>query len=177
MLALGCLGAVVGSLLGVVLLAVGAVLAMGSAPGEPFAQPATANADIRVIVQESYFNAMVAKAVPQSWQGNLEMDLQPGNRIAIGGRVTASIFGQDIEGDVSGTVGIAAQDGLIVLTLEDVEAFGFSLASLGQTFTADLWQDVSEIVNQQVRNGLGEGAQVLAVTTDDTTLTLEAALP
>ncbi|MHB0875007.1 MAG: hypothetical protein ACYC5O_03060 [Anaerolineae bacterium] len=176
-LGIGCLGIVLGLLLGACALGGIAAAAATAAPESTVASAAGTDADMIIIVQESYFNDLVTQAMPEDWTGDLQMDVQPGNRVAIGGRVKTTIFGQTIEGDVTGTVGINAENGLLVLNLEDVQAFGFSLGSLGAAFTDTLWQDVGDMVNRQVKDGLGENAEIASVSTDDTSLTVQARLP
>lgn len=176
-LGMGCLGAILGLLLGVCALGGIALYSVKATPDNAIAQAAASDSDMTITVQEAYFNDLVTQSMPEGWSGDLQMDVQPGNKVAIGGKVKMTLFGQDVEGEVSGTVGINAQDGLIVLSLEDVQAFGFSLGNLGEAFTDTLWQDVSTLINQQVKDGLGENAQIVSITTSDTALTVQARLP
>lgn len=176
LLAFGCLGLVLGLLLtGCGLGALLAATATADPPPAAVADPETP--DIVIAVHEAYFAEVMSQALPERWAGNVTMDVSPGNRVSVSGRVRSSLFGQTIEGDVTAVVVLTAQDGRLALAVEDLQAFGFSLAGIGQALGEQMMGEIGDLVDAKIKEGLGQGARLLDITTTDRHLILSAGLP
>jgi hypothetical protein len=156
----------------------GAIL-LGGATGQALPPPPEAaadEADISIAVYEQYFGDMLAQSLPEEWATDLHIDVKPDNQIETRSRIKMSFFGQTIEGDMAATVTLRARDGKLVIEMEQVEVLGFDISGVSDALASKFLDDVNELVNQQVQDGLGEGARITSVTTDDTRLVIEARL-
>jgi len=173
LLTLGCLGIVLGLLLGACGFA--AILTVGAGgtalPTPPEAD--TTRPDIAISIREQYFGDLLAQSLPEDWARELKIDVKPDNRIETRGRVSTSIFGQKVEGDMAATIVLQARDGKLQVEMEEIEVMGFSIGGIGEGFTKKLLGDINNLINDQVKAGLGEGAYIMKVTTDDRTLAID----
>jgi len=175
----GCLGL----LLGIVVAAGGLIFAIlwtgyiGSLP-PPVVDPA--KADITITVQEAYLNQVVAQSIPALPSGlatEIQLDLQPGNRLAFRGRLQSTLLGQNLGGDVSGTVLLEARDGQLAISFRDISLFGFSLPAVGQTLVSEFSARLSQIINDQVEAGMGQSTYIMSLDTNDQQMVIRARLP
>ncbi len=172
--ALGCAGALLGMLLatcGLSMLIVWMAMGTSSLP-PPTSDPS--QPDIVITVQEAYFTQLLAQSMPAGWVEDLRFDMQPGNRLVLSGRIKTTFFGQTLEGDLSATVLLDARDGNLVIEIKDVNVSGFALSGIGATFIHDLSERISQIINEQIKAGLGPGAFIMSVVTDDQQLVIRA---
>jgi hypothetical protein len=172
---MGCAGALLGVILGTCGLSiVGLITAFGSAPSLQAVTPDPSQPDITITVQEDYFTQMMKSSLPAGWGDNLKLDVQPGNRLALSGKMTATFFGQTLEGDVSATITLDAQDGRLIVQIKDVNVSGFAVSGIGEQFMNDLSNSISQMIDDQVKAGLGQNAYIMSVATDDKQLIIRA---
>lgn len=174
LLTLGCAGAILGAILATCGLSLAGLLMAFATPAAPAAPPVAdpAQADITITIQEAYFTHMLTGALPADWANDLKFDVQPGNRLVLTGRLKADLFGQTLEGDVSAAIRLNATGGNLTIQIEDVNVSGLSLGA--EEFTNQLSDNINQIINDQVRAGLGPTAYILSVTTDDKQLVIRA---
>jgi hypothetical protein len=175
----GCLGAALGLLLAVGLLVFTILWTgyIGFLP-PPVADPS--EPDITIAVQEAYLNQVAAQSLPALPSGlatQVQIDLQPGNRLAFKSRLQSTLLGQNIGGDVSGTAVLEARDGELAISFRDISLFGFSLPAIGQTLVNELSARLSQLINDQVEAGLGQSTYIMSLTTDDRQMVIRARLP
>ena len=171
---IGCAGALVGLVLASCGLGLAVLLSAFGAPLPAPAPPDPARPDITITVQETYFVQMLAQSLPAGWADDLEIDVQPGNRLALSGRLKVTAFGQTLEGDLSAIIILDAADGQLVVRIGEINVSGFALSGAGETFINQLSAQVSTAINEQVKAGLGENAYIMSVATDDQQLILRA---
>ena len=169
----GCLGAAIGvcvSLCG--LLALLALLTGGKLPA---ASEPRAPEDIIITVQEAYLAQAVAQnmpALPSALTSAVELDLQPGNIIVFAGRLRSTLPGLALEGKVSGVIHLETRDGDLTIRFSDMKMLGFSLPAVGTNLANELMAGLNQTINQQIRDGLGQDARLISLTTDDRQLVL-----
>ncbi len=174
----GCVGAIVGTMLSACGLGLlGLFAAFGSAKPLSLPPPDPAQPEMIITVQEAFFGQMLAQALPFGQASKLSLDVQPGNRLVFAGRIKTVIFGQAIESDISAVITLNARDGKLVIEIQDVNVSGFGLGGIGDSLLQDVSSRISGMIDDQVKAGLGEGAYIMSVTTDDHQLILQARWP
>ena len=171
----GCLVALVTGLLSSC-----ALLAIAFAPAFSDTVPASAGPDpgqhdLTVVVKEAYLNRELTRSLPTNVPGTVTLDVQPGNRL-----VATAVFDLALtEMRVVTVLRISAADGRIQVTVLSVDAGGRELMSLanliGVTGTT-LGQSMSGTIQTRVEEGLGDGAQIVEVSTGEEQLTIIAEL-
>jgi len=174
---LGCVGAVVMSMLSCCALAGLAVVpALGSSmpplgssmPPPPVPNPT--RPDVTIIVAEPYLNRALTDSLPGTVQGKTTLDVQPGNRLV----VTAMFDLALTEVQVVTTLHLAAEAGQIQIVVESIEAGGHDILRLLGTDSDALSQAMSAAIQEQVEAGLGKGAQVMGIVTNEERITVTA---
>ncbi len=172
----GCLGAALG-------LAVAAGLAVFIALWTAYVGPLTppvsdpSRADITITVQEAYLNQVLAQSLPPLPSGlatDVRLDLQPGGRVAFTSRLQSTLLGQNFGGDTSGVVLLQVRDGQLAISFGEVTVLGFSLPAIGQTLANELAGRMNQVINDQIRSGLGQNAYLMSLTTDDRQMVIRA---
>ncbi len=172
----GCLGVLLGLVLAVAAL-IFAILWTGYVGSLSPSKADTTAADITITVQEAYLQQMAGQSLPALPSGlatEVQLDLQPGNRLIFKSRLNSTLLGQNLGGDVSGTVLLEARDGQLAISFRDLSLFGFSLPAVGQTLVNEFAARLSQVINDQVRAGLGQNAYIMSLTTDDRQMTIRA---
>jgi hypothetical protein len=167
---LGCVGAVVMSLLSCCALA-GLALAPAlseSIPAPPAPDPA--RADITIIVAEPYLNRALTDALPGAVPGTATLDVRPGNRMV----ATAMFDLELIQVQVVTVARLAVEGGQLQVTVESFEAEGYDITSLLGVDSSGLSRAVGEAIQGQIEAGLGAGAELLGIVTDEGHLTITA---
>jgi hypothetical protein len=170
----GCMGLLVG--LVVALCGSVSLVALTASGGSLLTLPADAPAeDIVITVQEAYLTQVMAEALPALPSGSaadVQLDLQPGNRLAFKGRLRSGLAGLALEGDVSGAVYLDVRDGRLVVSVGDLNVFGFSLPAIGATLANELLAGMNQTIDSQLGVGLGQNVRLIGLSTDDRQLIL-----
>jgi hypothetical protein len=172
----GCLGVILGLVVAAGAL-VFAILWTGYVGPLSPAKTDAAAADITITVQETYLQQMAGQSLPKLPSGvatDVQLDLQPNNRLLFKSRLTSTLLGQNLGGDVSGTVILEAKDGQLVISFRDLNLLGFTLPAVGQTLVNEFAARLSQVINDQVRAGLGQNAYIMSLTTDDRQMVIRA---
>ena len=169
-LLLGCVGALLASIISCCALT-GLAMAPalgGSVPPPPAPDPA--RPDITILANEQFMNRMVTDALPEAIPAEAELDVQPGNRLVVRAKVDLLLTEVDVEMSIL----LAVQDGRVQFTVERFEAGGQDLVELLGVDADELTQTMGEAMQKQIEAGLGPGAQLMSITTDDENLIITA---
>ena len=139
-----------------------------SVPPPPAADPA--RQDITIIVPEAFLVRALADALPESASGKATLDVRPGNQLVL--QAKANLLLAEVE--INATFGLVVQNGQLRLTIESLDAGGQDLTAVFGSSTEALMEQISRIIQQQVETGLGPGAQIMAVETDDQHMIIKA---
>jgi hypothetical protein len=171
----GCLGAILG-----VVLAVAGLLALialtAAANPLPARAPNPSQADIVITVQEAYLAQAVAQALPPLPSGlasDVRLDLKPNNRILFLGRLRSTLL-PNLEGNVSGVIYLGVTDGKLSVRFGDLSVLGFALPAIGNTLANDMVSSMDDLINDQMRAGLGQDIQITSLSSDEQQLVLQA---
>lgn len=167
---LGCVGALVMSMLSCCVLSGLAMLPALSESIPPPPVPDATRPDLTIVVEEYYLNRAVTEALPGGGAGKATLDVQPGNLL-----VTTAKFDLLLaEVEVVVTVRLTAEDGQVQLTLVSAEAGGEDLLELLGVDADGLTQAISGEIQRQIEAGLGEGARLLGIATDEERIIITA---
>ena len=160
---LGCVGAVVMGLLSCCVLGglAAAPALTGSVPPPPAPDPT--QQDLTIIVAEEFLNRMLTDSLPGGGSGKATMDVQPNNRLV----VTAKFDLLLTELQVVTVVLLTAEAGQLQIAVESLEAGGEDLLGLLGVDGSELTGAMSGVIQEQIVAGLGEGAQILELTTNE----------
>lgn len=170
---MGCLGAVIVALISSCML-VGLMVApafdarLPPPPGTNEAAP-----DISIFVQEAYLDRMLTGALPGSLGDGASLDVRRDNRLVIS--ASADLLLAEI--DVVITLSMSAENGELVLGIESIETGGQDILELLNVNLDALARSMSQMVQDQVEAGLGEGARVLGVRMEDDQMIMTARWP
>lgn len=166
----GCLGALLMSIVSCCLLGGLSVLPVfsGSVPAPPQADPA--RPDITIIVLESFIQRSLADALPENAADRATFDIQPGNRLVFGATVDLLL----VDLDIRATLGLSVEGGQLRLRLISLDAGGQELTELFGGNLASLTDEMSRLMQEQIETGLGPGARLLAIETDEQRLIIKA---
>jgi uncharacterized protein YpmS len=167
---LGCLGAVITGLLASFVVV---ALALAPAFDHTLPSPAPSNPDdpdIAIRVQEAYLDRTLSAALPEALSEETHLDVQAGNRLVFSGSVDLII------GRIDTLIGlvIAAEDGQIQLEVETVQAGGYDVLDLVDVDREGLSRRMSQAIQAQMEAGLGEGARVLGLRTEEDLIIITA---
>lgn len=132
--------------------------------------PDPAQHDIAIVVRETYVNRALTDALPGGGSGEARLDVQPDNRLV----VTADFDLLLTKLQVVITIRLTAEAGLVQLTIESLEAGEQDILDLLGVDPSALTQSMSGVIQEQIEAGLGEGAQIHRIFTDDEHLTITA---
>lgn len=170
---LGCIGAMVMSILSscaLTGLAVAPALS-DSIPTPPASDPT--RPDVTAIVAESYLNRVLTSSLPTTVPGTVTLDVQPNNRL-----VATTVFDLALtELRVVVAIRLTARNGHIQITVESIRAGGYDITSLLGVDGSALGRSMSGAIQGQVQAGLGEGAQILGIATDEEHITITVRWP
>jgi hypothetical protein len=165
---LGCLGA---ALTGLLSLCVLVGVAGGAFTGETVPSPPVANPtqpDITVVVEEAYIRRALTEALPAS--GEASLDIQPDNRLVVTARFDLML----VDLDVIARLRLLVESGELDVVVESIEAGGQDILGLIGMNGDELARTMGAALQQQIEAGLGEGAQLLDLVTDDDHITFTA---
>lgn len=174
---LGCLGMGGGLLLagfGLVLLALWPAIG-NKLPPPPAADPN--RADIVITVQEEYIRRSLEQAFPtETWSSPAQLDIRPGGLIAIEGNVSADFFGQRVvDMNVRLVAQLTAVNGQVQVQFVEVNLGNDpTLSAVAQSLLSGLDAKLSQEINRQLKDGLGETIWIMDVQSDETRLVLRA---
>lgn len=166
----GCAAALIMSIVSFGLLA---AVSVGPAFGDIVPSPPEADPtrpDITMVMHERFMNRVLVEALPESIPVVGEMDVQPGNRLVFEGEITVLIA----KVPVVMTLGLGEERGEIRLAVESFEAAGYDLVELTGMDASAFTDQISGPMQGQIEAGLGPGAQIMSVATDDEQLIIEA---
>lgn len=126
--------------------------------------------DLTILVKEAYLSDMVGEALPEVVDGTAVLDVQPGNLIV----VTVDFQLLIIRLQVVVNSRIAVEEGRIRVSLESIETGGHDLLDLVGMDQLELGEDITGTIQDVLEDELGEGARLLAISTDDDQVTLTA---
>lgn len=131
--------------------------------------------DLTMVVKEGYLNEELTSSLPTSVPGTVTLDVQPENRL-----VATAIFDLALtKVRVVTTLRLSAANGRLQVTVLSVDVAGHELMSLANLIGVNgstLGQSMSGTIQGRIAAGLGEGAQIMDVSTGDTDLTITAKL-
>jgi hypothetical protein len=171
----GCLVALVACLLSSC-----ALVAIAFAPAFSGTVPSSTGSDpgqhdLTVIVREAYLNHEVTNSLPTSVPGTVTLDVQPGNRL-----VATAVFDLALTKlRVVTVLRISATAGRMQVTVLSVDVAGHELMSLANLIGlsgSKLGESMGGTIQDRIEEGLGQEAQILEVSTDETQLTIKAEL-
>jgi hypothetical protein len=129
--------------------------------------------DITVVVAESYLNRVATDALPTAVPGQAALDVRPDNRLV----VTAAFDLELVELQVVIALRLAVEGGVLQVTVDSIEAAGHDVIDLADLIGIDstaLGTKLGVTIQEQIEAGLGAGAQLLGITTDDEQITITA---
>jgi hypothetical protein len=128
-----------------------------------------------MIIKEAYLNQEITNSLPTSVPGTVTLDVQPGNRL-----VATAVFDLALTKlQVVTVLRVSAEGGRLQVTVLSVDVAGRELMSLANAIGVSgstLGQSMSGTIQARVEEGLGEGARILEVSTDEMQLTIKAEL-
>jgi hypothetical protein len=137
-------------------------------PAPPASNPG--RPDITIIVQESYLNQALTEALPGQVPGEAKLDVRSDNRLVV---ITEfDLLLQKLQ--VVVTLRLSAQDGQLQIVMDSVEAGGYDILNLLDVDGETLGRAMSRPIQRQVEAGLGEGARILGVSTDEEQMVITA---
>jgi hypothetical protein len=137
-------------------------------PPPPGAEPD--RPDVTMMIRESFMNRALVDAVPENIPITGQMDVQPGNRLVFEGDV--KILVAEVPVVISLRIGF---DGDAVrVSIESMEAAGYDLTDMIGMDASSLTESISRPLQEQIEAGLGPGAEILEITTDDDQLIIAA---
>lgn len=129
--------------------------------------------DLTMIVKEAYLNQEMTSSLPTSVPGTVTLDVQPGNRL-----VATAIFDLALTKlRVVTVLHVSAANGRMQVTVLSIDAAGRELMSLANLIGVNgstLGQSMSGTIHDRLAEGLGEGARILEVSTDDAVMIIRA---
>lgn len=167
---LGCVGALIMSIFSCCALA---GLATSPAFGDsvPASPPTDATRhDITMLMREQFMNRALLEALPDSVPVTGEMDVQPGNRLVFNGEFTLLIT----KVQVVITLLLTYEEEQVRIAIESIEAAGYDLTELTGMDGSALTDAMSGPMQQQIEDGLGPGAQIMGISTDDEQIIITA---
>ncbi len=151
----------------VVALAAGPALGK-SVPALPLVD--TSRPDLTINVEEAFISEMVGGALPGNIGGDFVLDVQQGNLIV----TTIDFDLLFISLQVVVKAAIAVEDGAIVVRVESIDTGGQDLLDLLGKDQLVLGEDVTRAIQDVLEDELGEGAELLSISTDDARVILTA---
>ena len=157
-LALGCVSIVVGIFIGALLiLLVAPALSVGGldkAPADSVVAPS--RSDLTISASAPFVNAQIQPAIRQSGIAKeATITFAAPNFVIMSAPVSVKLLGQTIQVSATTTLGLKVQNGRAVLTIEKVDANGFSVPpELLASYTENLRAQGEDQINRLVQRGL-----------------------
>ena len=169
-LLLGCVGALLMSVISCCLLTgLGFAPALSvSVPPSPPDDPS--QRDVTILVKESFLNRAISESFPTAIPGEAEIDIQPNNRLVVTARFDLLM----VKLEIVTTIILSSENGEIRIRVESVEAGGANILELLNVDLDEITDSMSDVIQQELESGLGEGSQLLGLTTDDSRITIVA---
>jgi len=131
--------------------------------------------DITIVVQEAFFQQMIARLLPGDAARDVTVKTQPGGVIVAQGQVRLSLFGQQTSTPFSLAMRLSAQNGQMKVELTDIKVGDNpAMSAAAQAMLGGLGDQARQAINDQVMAGLGRDAYIMDVTTDGPRLVIRA---
>lgn len=166
----GCLGALLTSMLTCCCLVSFGVMPIFSGSVPPPPSMDLTRPDITIIVSETFIVRALGNALPPEMAGRATFDVQPGNRLVLQAKVNLLL----IELDLRAVFRLAVENGELHLALERLDAAGQEWTEIFGSNADTLMQQIGRLMQQQIETGLGSGAQLMAIETDEQRLIIKA---
>lgn len=124
--------------------------------------------DITIRVKENYLNSALTEVLPKA--GTATLDVRPGNQLVITSEFDLFL----INLRVIVTAGVSVEEGRIQIWVDSIETGGENIFDLLGVDNVTLGEDLTDTVQEQLEAELGEGAQLLQITTDEEHIILTA---
>jgi hypothetical protein len=152
-----------------------AILGVATAPAlDADVRPAppvdTARPDITILVTESYLNESATEALPGNVVGEATLDVRPNNQLL----ATAAFDLLLVDLEVLIDARVDVREGRIAVWVESIEAGSWDVMELIGVDQFTLGEDLTDAVQEQLEEELGEGAQLLDIVTDEEHVILNA---
>ncbi|MFP4344550.1 MAG: zinc ribbon domain-containing protein [Anaerolineales bacterium] len=139
-----------------------------SIPPPPEAAPQ--QEDLTIYVGERYLNEAVSGALPGTVPGQAHLDVRPGNQI-----VSTADFNLLLTTlQVLVTARIGVEDGEVAVWVESIEAGGSDILELLGVSAIEVGESITGSIAARIEEELGEGAQLLEITTSEEEVILKA---
>ncbi|MGD8997333.1 MAG: hypothetical protein PVH80_04445 [Anaerolineae bacterium] len=128
-----------------------------------------------MIVKEAYLNQEMTNSLPTSVPGTVTLDVQPGNHLVATAVFDLALTKLRVVTDLR----VSAAAGRLQVAVLSVDVAGHELMGLANLIGVNgstLGQSMGGTIQARVEEGLGEGARILEVSTDETRLTITAEL-
>lgn len=130
-LGVGCIGAVLGLVVGAILVFALQILGSSAAPPVIVPTPSASQSDVTITVGAAFINSQLQQAVRQSGFGKqASMTLASPNLFRVAMVVDASTFGVPITVNAAVSMHVLVQGGRIVLTVDKVDAGGVAVPQM-----------------------------------------------
>ncbi len=153
------------------------LLAVATAGGGDLtpAKPDPARPDITIVIQEAFFQQMIARLVPGEAARDVTVKAQPGGVIAAQGQMRLDLFGQQTSVPFSLAMRLSASSGRMSVQVTEVKVGDDpTLSAAAQAMLGGLGDQASQAINDQVTAGLGRDAYIMDVTTEGPRLIVRA---
>lgn len=171
---LGGAGCGCGVLLAAIALLALAVLTASGGDLSPV-KPDPTRPDITIVVQEAFFQQMIARLLPGDAARDVTVKTQPDGVIVAQGQVRLDLFGQQTSLPFSLAMRLSAQNGRMKVKVMDVKVGDNpTLSAAAQAMLGGLGDQAGQAINDQVIAGLGRDAYIMDVTTNGPRLIVRA---
>lgn len=153
------------------------VLALGLLPSLSDAPPPAISGDptghdISILVRESYLNENLVAFLPEKGLQDASLDIQPNNLLV----TTADFNLVFVSLELKIVARLSVVDGEIQMSIEEIAAGGRDLMQFLDMDEVTLGENFTRALREQLENELGEGSQLLDITTDEEHIILRARL-
>jgi len=171
---LGGAGCGCGMLLAAIaLLALAVLTAVGG--DLPPIKPDPNRPDITIVVQEAFFQQMIARLLPGDAARDVTVKTQSGGVIVAQGQARLGLLGQQTSMPFSLAMRLSAQNGRMKVEVTDIKVGDNpAMSAAAQAMLGGLGDQASQAINDQVMAGLGRDAYIMDVTTDGPRLVIRA---
>lgn len=152
-------------------LALGLLPSLSDTPPVAIAGDPTGH-DITILVRESYLNENLKAFLPEKGLQDASLDIQPNNLLV----TTADFNLVFVSLELKIVARLSVVDGEIQVSIEEIAAGGRDLMQFLDMDEVTLGENFTRALREQLENELGEGSQLLDISTDEEHIILRARL-